>query len=173
MDHESAKARIDELKGYYAHLASYVCVNIFLVTINLMTSPSHLWFIYPLLGWGIGLAIHTLQIFATGHDWENRKMQELTGWSATQEELERLSDRTDTLISILSNVNWDKIDPDLIETKENLLNNRDHIVQMRDNGAISGETSKEDVVKEIEKLEAFVTSNKFNYYDQAARDPKS
>ena len=43
---------------------------------------------------------------------------------------------------------------------------------MRDHGGITGETSKEDVVKEIEKLEAFVTSNKFSYYEQAAKPGK-
>jgi hypothetical protein len=38
-------------------------------------------------------------VFGTGSDWEERKMQELTGWSMTQLELERLADRTDNLIA--------------------------------------------------------------------------
>lgn len=40
------------------HFLSYVFVNIGLLVINLVTSPQHLWFFYPLLGWGFGLLGH-------------------------------------------------------------------------------------------------------------------
>lgn len=98
-------------------------------------------------------------------------MQELTGWSMTQEELERLSQRTENLVTILSNVNWEKIDPDLVETKDKLLDAREQMIEMRDYGVANTvtEKSKSEVVKEIEKLEAFVTSSKFDFYDQAAK----
>lgn len=33
----------------------YFLVNILLIIINLLTSTAHLWFIYPLLAWGIPL----------------------------------------------------------------------------------------------------------------------
>jgi len=33
----------------------FILVNLMLFTINMMTSTEHLWFIYPLLGWGIPL----------------------------------------------------------------------------------------------------------------------
>lgn len=33
----------------------FVAVNILLFTINMITNPTHIWFIYPLLGWGIPL----------------------------------------------------------------------------------------------------------------------
>ena len=98
-------------------------------------------------------------------------MQELTGWSMTQEELERLSQRTENLVTILSNVNWEKIDPDLVETKDKLLDAREQMIEMRDYGVANTvtEKSKSEVIKEIEKLEAFVTSSKFDFYDQAAK----
>jgi hypothetical protein len=98
-------------------------------------------------------------------------MQELTGWSMTQEELERLSQRTENLVTILSNVNWEKIDPDLVETKDKLLDARQQMIEMRDYGVANTvtEKSKSEVIKEIEKLEAFVTSSKFDFYDQAAK----
>jgi hypothetical protein len=171
MNEEKAQERIEELKGYYAHLGAFVPVNLFLIAINLMdySESDGYWFVYPLFGWGIGLCIHTLTTFFTGNDWEERKMQELTGWSVTQEELQRMSERTDNLISILSSVDWEKIDPDLLDTKENLLRAREQIVDMRDgNGAPS--QSKSEVIRELEKLEEFVTSSKFSYYDQAAND---
>ena len=98
-------------------------------------------------------------------------MQELTGWSMTQEELERLSQRTENLVTILSNVNWEKIDPDLVETKDKLLDAREQMIEMRDYGVANTvtEKSKSEVIKEIEKLEAFVTRSKFDFYDQAAK----
>ncbi len=170
MNQEQAKKRIDELKGFYAHLVSFVSVNSFLLMINIVTyeDSGEIWFFYPLFGWGIGLAIHTFMVFVAGHDWEEQKMQELTGWSMTQVELERLSERTENLIAILSDVNWEKIDPELIGTKENLLSARDTIVEVRDRGtSFSSGADKDEVVKEIEKLEKFVTSSKFKFLDQA------
>ncbi len=176
MNQEKAQERINELKGYYAHLISYVAVNLFLILINVVTyeeSGKEIWFFYPLFGWGIGLAIHTFMVFIAGHEWEEQKMQELTGWSMTQAELERLSERTDNLIAILSDVNWEKIDPELINSKENLLNARDTIIELRDHGtAVSSSVNKEQVVSEIEKLEEFVTSSKFGFYDQAQETKK-
>lgn len=45
-------------RGFLSHLASYVIVNVFLISINLLTSPGSLWFYWVILGWGIGLAFH-------------------------------------------------------------------------------------------------------------------
>ncbi|MEM2909762.1 MAG: 2TM domain-containing protein [Nitrososphaerota archaeon] len=45
-------------RGFLSHLAAYVIVNVFLVFINLYTYPTAIWFVWPLLGWGIGLAFH-------------------------------------------------------------------------------------------------------------------
>ena len=169
MNQEQAQERINELKGYYAHLVSYIAVNPFLMVVNLATYHQYpaVWFFYPLLGWGIGLVIHTVRVFGTGSDWEERKMQELTGWSLTQHELERLADRTDNLIAILSDVNWEKIDPELIGARENLLNARETIVEMRDHGSVaSGHADKDEVIREIERLEEFVTSAKFKFISE-------
>jgi hypothetical protein len=41
--------------GFFSHLWAYLGVQIFLIAINLLTSPQHLWFVFPLLGWGLGL----------------------------------------------------------------------------------------------------------------------
>lgn len=47
-------------RGFIAHLASYIIVNCFLIFINLWTSPGALWFMWPLAGWGVGLAFHAV-----------------------------------------------------------------------------------------------------------------
>jgi 2TM domain-containing protein len=60
----------------------HVLVNIGLFVINLLTGGGW-WFYWPLLGWGVGLGIHALSVFAFGgrgpwdRDWEERKIREL------------------------------------------------------------------------------------------------
>lgn len=163
MNREQAQERIDELRGFYSHLATFAAVNIFLIVLNLSTSPEHWWFLYSLGGWGIGLFSHAFSVFFSDAKWEERKMQELTGWTTTQEEIDRLAERTDTLARILSSVDWKAIDPELLQRKENLLN-----AQARMTGEAANDESKAEVINELEKLEAFVTSSKFDYYEKAA-----
>lgn len=38
-------------------------VNLFLMVVNLLTSPEHLWFYLLMLGWGIGVLFHGLRVF--------------------------------------------------------------------------------------------------------------
>lgn len=78
--YERARKRVKELKEFYTHLLVYIFVNIMLIIINLLTDPSYLWFIYPLLGWGIGIAAHGVNTFGInkwGRDWEEKKIKEL------------------------------------------------------------------------------------------------
>lgn len=75
-----AKKRVQKVKGFYGNLTAYIVVNIFLMVVNFMTSPEHLWFYWPMLGWGIGVLFHGLRVFNympfLGKDWEERKMKE-------------------------------------------------------------------------------------------------
>jgi hypothetical protein len=79
--YERAKKRVEELKSFYSHLFVYLAVNAGLFLLNIITSPRHLWFYWPLIGWGIGLAIHGLSVFGTqnllGKDWEEKKIKEI------------------------------------------------------------------------------------------------
>lgn len=52
-------------QAFKAHLISYAAVNVFLIAINLLTSPSYFWAIFPLLGWGLGLFFHGLEAYRT------------------------------------------------------------------------------------------------------------
>jgi hypothetical protein len=76
-----AKARVEEIKGFYIHLGVYLIVNLGLFTINMITNPDALWFYWPLLGWGIGLVIHLFSLVMEGGlfgpRWESKKIQEL------------------------------------------------------------------------------------------------
>lgn len=78
--YSKAKKRIEEIKGFYGNLTAYIVVNIMLFVINMVTSPEHLWFFWPMLGWGVGVAFHGMRVFNympfLGKDWEERKMKE-------------------------------------------------------------------------------------------------
>lgn len=54
--YERARKRVREIRGFYSHLAIYLIVNAGLLAINLLTSPFSLWFYWPMLGWGLGVA---------------------------------------------------------------------------------------------------------------------
>ena len=73
-----AKERVAQLRDFYSHASIYGLVNGVLFTINMLTSPQDLWFVWPLMGWGIGLASHALGVFGVasllGRDWEERKI---------------------------------------------------------------------------------------------------
>ena len=58
-----AKERVERKIGFITHLVIYLFVNGLLIAINLTTSPGNLWFIFPLLGWGLGLLLHGLRAF--------------------------------------------------------------------------------------------------------------
>ena len=79
--YEKAKKRVKELKGFYSHLARYVVVIPVLIFINLFFSPKHIWFYWPMLGWGIGLLFHALGVFNVfpffGKDWDDKKIKEI------------------------------------------------------------------------------------------------
>ena len=45
-------------RGFLSHLGPYMIVIGCLAAINLLTSPSYPWFLWPAMGWGIGLVLH-------------------------------------------------------------------------------------------------------------------
>ena len=73
--------QVEEIKGFYGNLISYIVVITGLAIMNLITTPQYLWFLYPAGGWGIGVLIHWMKVFNRvpffGKDWEERKIQEL------------------------------------------------------------------------------------------------
>ncbi|AWH85390.1 histidine kinase [Flavobacterium album] len=76
-----AQKKVEDIKGFYGNLMSYIIVIAGLAILNLATSPEHLWFLYPMIGWGIGVLVHFCSVFSyipfLGRDWEERKLNEL------------------------------------------------------------------------------------------------
>jgi len=60
-----ARKRAQAKIGFYVHLVIYVIINVFLVLLWYMTSDTteFPWFIFPLVGWGIGLVAHGVYTF--------------------------------------------------------------------------------------------------------------
>ena len=75
--YDRAKKRMKEIKSFYGNLIAYCIIIPFLAIMNLITSPKNLWFFWPMLGWGIGLAAHGMGAFAIGRNWEERKIREI------------------------------------------------------------------------------------------------
>ena len=79
-NYQKAKKQVEEIKGFYSHLLSFVVVMFLLAYINLRYSPEHIWFFWPFLGWGLGLFFHAVKVFNwfpfLGKNWEEQKIQQ-------------------------------------------------------------------------------------------------
>ena len=59
-----ARRRVGVKMGFYIHVLVYVLVNLGLFAISSVTGRGN-WHVWPLLGWGLGLAIHGIVTFAS------------------------------------------------------------------------------------------------------------
>ncbi len=71
---------VKKLRGFYAHLIQYAIGVVLFFTINLWTSPQHLWAIYPTMGWGVGVLFHASAVFGWlpnlfGGEWERKQIE--------------------------------------------------------------------------------------------------
>ena len=80
--YRKAKKRVKKKKGFYVHFAVYGAAIFFFFVVNMLTyadADGLLWFLFPALGWGIGLASHYASIFGLpwakiGDDWEEEEL---------------------------------------------------------------------------------------------------
>ena len=61
-----ARKRAGAKLGWYAHAALYVVVNLFLFALSELALGQRRWSVMPLLGWGVGLALHGISVFVLG-----------------------------------------------------------------------------------------------------------
>jgi hypothetical protein len=50
--------------AFYRHAMIYVVANVLLAVLNLLKSPDHPWFPWVILGWGIGVLAHGLNVYS-------------------------------------------------------------------------------------------------------------
>lgn len=78
--YENARKRLDNLKGLYWSIISYVIVIPALLILNYKTSwDAHKWFVYPMFFWGMGILFQVYEVYGNGKfgkSWEDRKMKE-------------------------------------------------------------------------------------------------
>lgn len=94
---KQARKQAKREKEFFAHLASFLIVNTMLIGINLFTSPEYLWFVWCILGWGVGIVSHAVDVFGLpglGRNWEEQRIRSLTG----QDSEEAISERLRTLL---------------------------------------------------------------------------
>jgi hypothetical protein len=60
--HKRASAKL----GWYIHLTVYVLVNLFLFLSSEVAFGQRRWSVYPMLGWGLGVALHGVSVFIMG-----------------------------------------------------------------------------------------------------------
>ena len=60
--HKRARAKL----VWYLHAMVYVVVNLFIFAISRYGFGSRPWSVFPLLGWGLGLALHGASVFLLG-----------------------------------------------------------------------------------------------------------
>ena len=85
-----ATRRVRAKRSFMAHLASCAIVNAALAAIWALTGAGYPWFLWPLLGWGIGLAFHGVGLLVSlsttspaGVDRETRAIErEIAGCAA-------------------------------------------------------------------------------------------
>lgn len=90
-----ARRRARAEVGFYAHLMSYLGVIGFLALINVLTAR-YPWFLWPALGWGLGLFAHYMAVFGS------RTLKERYFYPAVEREVRRetMSMRTEKQASI-------------------------------------------------------------------------
>lgn len=179
MNEKEARQKIKALKAFYMHLLLYVVFIGCLAVVNLMTfseGDPEIWVIYPAMFWGAIVLLQGITVqtsFGWGKKWEEEKFRELTGWSATRDELARLSDRVDTLLRISSSDNA-QLDAELETIRKTLLDAKRAINHYQSPLDQPAETlDKRAMMKAVEKLEALLTSRAFQRLDEAAANGRS
>ena len=63
----------EKLTGLYLHLLVFFAVNFGLFLLNVLVFPFTIWFYFPLLMWGVAVAIHGFAVFVRHEDVWNEK----------------------------------------------------------------------------------------------------
>jgi len=72
-----AEKRVKKKKKFWSHFSSWAIMSLFFLTLNILTSEDTLWWFFPTIGWGIGVAIHFVSAygFFNSASWEQKEMR--------------------------------------------------------------------------------------------------
>lgn len=75
--------KVRRIKHFYANVMRYCIVIPVLFVINVMTDPNYIWALWPMLGWGLGLASQAIRAFGLikwfGPEWEKQQIEKYLG----------------------------------------------------------------------------------------------
>jgi 2TM domain len=71
-----AMRRADMKLAFRSHALSYAMVNAGLVAIWFLTQSDYFWPIWPMMGWGIGLAAHAASVYMNGDGIRDKMIEE-------------------------------------------------------------------------------------------------
>ena len=75
--------QVRKLKDFYIHLAQYVLVIAVLTVVNALTTPNRWWVQWVVMGWGVGVFFHWLEISERfglfGSKWEKEQVEKRLG----------------------------------------------------------------------------------------------
>jgi hypothetical protein len=108
---ERARKHAEDLRGFLQHAGAYISVGAFFLILNLVTDPGNLWFFWPLLPWGIGLAIHGWSVWNDrlfDERWQERQVEKMMARETRRErpagiapettEIDQITGRAATII---------------------------------------------------------------------------
>jgi len=61
-----ARRRAGAKLGWYIHVTVYVLVNLLMFGLSQYAFGHRPWSVYPLVGWGVGVALHGISVFLLG-----------------------------------------------------------------------------------------------------------
>ena len=78
--YRKAKKRVKDKKSFHVHFAVYCASVLMFFVINMMTSPEFWWFVFPALGWGIGVASQYVSVYGLpwakiDDGWEEKELE--------------------------------------------------------------------------------------------------
>ena len=77
-----AKKRVKAKQEFYRHLGSYLVMSTFFFLLNAVTSFGSWWFYWPILGWGLAVLFHYVDVFGIpgidpmSPEWEEQAIRE-------------------------------------------------------------------------------------------------
>lgn len=76
--YKMAKKRVKKVKGFFGHLTTWLIFSAFFIFLNIATGGGSFWAIWPIMGWGLGVAFHAIGVFGMpglGKDWEEKMLE--------------------------------------------------------------------------------------------------
>ena len=81
--YKKAAKKVKAKKEFYKHLSTYIVMGLFFFLLNAATAWGSWWFYWPMLGWGIGILFHYMDVFGlpgveqvNDEDWEERAIED-------------------------------------------------------------------------------------------------